>query len=71
MLDMLCDAAEADEHNESKQKELKMMNKIMDERKRKRDEKAQTQKLQTIKKEVDNCVEEYSKVLLKEHTRKV
>ena len=71
MLEMLCDAAEAEDHKESKTKELKMMNKIMDERKRKRDEIEQTRKLRTIKKEVDNCEEEYSKVLLKEHTRKL
>lgn len=65
MLEMLCDAAEAEDHKESKTKELKMMNKIMDERKRKRDEIEQTRKLKTIKKEIDNCEEEYSKVLLK------
>ena len=40
MLEMLCDAAEADDYKESKQKELKLMNQIMDERQRKRDAKA-------------------------------
>ena len=32
MLDMLCDAVEVDDYKASKEKELKTMNKIMDER---------------------------------------
>jgi len=48
-----------------------MMNQIMDERKRKLDEKAQTLKLKEIRKEVDICEEEYSKVLIKDQTRKL
>ena len=42
MLDLLCDAAGVDDYNESKKRELKQMNSIMDQRQAKRDEKAQT-----------------------------
>ena len=60
MLEMLCDAAEADDYKESKKKELKLMNQIMDERQQKRTVRQETQKIVTVNKEVDNCVEEYS-----------
>ena len=64
MLDMLCDAVEADDYIASKQKELKVMNSIMDLRKRKLDEKTKTRKIQKIEKEVENCVEDYSGIIL-------
>ena len=64
MLDMLCDAVEADDYIASKQKELKVMNSIMDLRKRKLDEKTETRKIQKIEKEVENCVEDYSGIIL-------
>ena len=60
MLDLLCDAVEVDDYKESKHKELKMMNEIMDTRRQKRDEKTETRKMTKIEKEVDNCVEEFS-----------
>lgn len=37
MLDMLCDAADVDDYKETKDKELKMMNSIMDQRQKQRD----------------------------------
>jgi len=43
----------------------------MDSRKRKRDEKAETHKITKIVKEVDNCVEDYSGIMLRERSRKV
>ena len=71
MLDLLCDAVEVEDYKASKQKELRIMNKIMDERQRKRDAKAETHKMQKITREVDNCVEEFSSIILKERTRRV
>ena len=71
MLEMLCDTVEVDDYKANKAKELKMMNAIMDERRRQREKKEETRKFQEIKKEVDNSVEEYSKILLKEKSRKV
>ena len=44
MLDMLCDTVEVDDYKANKAKELKMMNAIMDERRRQREKKEETRK---------------------------
>ena len=68
---MLVDAVEVDDYKETKDKELKMMNSIMDSRKKKRDAKAEKTKMVVIEKEVDNCVEENSGLIFKAKSRKV
>ena len=43
----------------------------MDKRRQEREKKDETRKLQSIKKQVENTVEEYSKIILKEKSRKI
>ena len=69
MLEMLDDMVEADKFQTEKDTQLRKMNQIMDARAQQRYQIKMDSKKRQIEKESENCLEEFSQILLRENSR--